>query len=125
MEEPVEGAHLLSARVRRQFGADWFNGSVTEVWKCNDDGEVYAHVQYEDGDEEDLYVREAEEAVAAAAAAEEAALPRALGFEGAGSYWQLPGSGAGGRKRKGNALMTDFVNPGGKTRCVARVGALR
>lgn len=111
----VEGADLVSARVRRQFGARWFSGTVSEVWFCVDDGVTYAHVSYDDGDQEDLSLDDARAALLPAPAP---------GGCGAGApAAAAAAAGAASRKRKGHPLMTDFAAPAGRTTRCVRTGS--
>lgn len=113
---------LVSARVRKRFGRAWFCGTVTEEWRCSQTGTVYAHVLYDDGDEEDLEVEQARLLLLGAkapsspapAAAAAVAPPAAFDFGGSGK------AAAGVKRRHGHALLTDYVQPGAvKTeRCV-------
>jgi hypothetical protein len=107
---------LVSARVRKRPGRAWFCGTVTEEWLCARTGTTYAHVLYEDGDEEDLEVEQARlllldakvsGAPAPATAAAVAQPPAAaLDFGGSGK------AAAGVKRRHGHALLTDYVQPG-------------
>jgi hypothetical protein len=106
---------LVSARVRKRFGRAWFCGTVTEEWTSRT-GTTYAHVLYDDGDEEDLEVEQARlllldvKALSAPAPATAAAVaqPPAASLDCGGS-----GKAAAGVKRRhGHALLTDYVQPG-------------
>lgn len=57
-------APLLGAKIRKSFGAHGvFEGVVEELWTRGT--YEYAHIRYEDGDEEDLFAADARRLVVA------------------------------------------------------------
>lgn len=82
-------AELVDARVRKRFGKRWFLGTVREVWRggAEDGHAMLAHIAYDDGDAEDLFVEDArallvlkpEAPDAAAQAAQPAPAPKQKG----------------------------------------------
>lgn len=45
---------VVGLRVRREFGRDWYEGTVTQVWVSSEEKQPQAHIVYDDGDEEDV-----------------------------------------------------------------------
>ena len=51
---------LVNQRVRKRFGKRWYLGTVREVWRDDGNGkELLAHIDYDDGDAEDLALDDA------------------------------------------------------------------
>ena len=52
----------IGRRVSKMFSMDnhgkWYDGTITSVDTCCDTGELLFHVEYDDGDSEDIYFNE-------------------------------------------------------------------